>query len=212
MTKQEVDYTKTDIDPTGERPGPWMQTLTGLQFFPLDPRAEDMDIEDIAHALGALCRYNGHTSRFYSVAEHCVLMTQHAFVEYRGWALPEQRRQFLRSVLMHDAAEAYTGDFVHAVKQVIPGIKELEGRIEEVLVKKFDLLTGPKTERAIKKLDRRIVLNERNALLESEHEWVADAYEPLDVNIWGWFPPEAKRRFMDLYDQVKPSKGGLNDD
>lgn len=197
MTKQGVDYSKTDVDPTGERPGPWMQTLTNRQFFPLDIRAADMDIEDIAHALGALCRYNGHTSRFYSVAEHCVLMTQHA----HGLRWP---RSTLRTILMHDAAEAYIGDYPHAIKQVIPGIKRLEGLIEDVLAEKFWLDKTQVTAARVKELDRRIVLNERRALLESDHAWVADEYTPLNVTIRCWTPAEAKRHFLTLYDQVKP--------
>lgn len=45
--------------------GEWMQTFTGRVFYPLDPRPEDIDPLDIAHALSMLCRYGGHTSVFY---------------------------------------------------------------------------------------------------------------------------------------------------
>lgn len=55
-----------------ERAGDWMQTFTGRQFWPMDPRPEDLDILDIAHALSLLCRFGGHCQRFYSVAEHSV--------------------------------------------------------------------------------------------------------------------------------------------
>ena len=55
--------------------GSWMQTFTGRQFFPLDPHPNDVDPVDIAHALSLICRYGGHTRRFYSVAEHCVLLS-----------------------------------------------------------------------------------------------------------------------------------------
>lgn len=48
----------------------WIQTFTGRQFWPLDPRAEDVDIRDIAHALSMKCRYNGHCREFYSIADH----------------------------------------------------------------------------------------------------------------------------------------------
>ena len=52
------------------RIGDWMQTYSGKRYYPVDPRIEDVDINDIAHALSHLCRYGGHCSRFYSVAEH----------------------------------------------------------------------------------------------------------------------------------------------
>ena len=194
MTK--INYAQIDVDTTGKRPGPWMQTYTGRQFFPLDIRAEDLVIEDIAHALGQLCRYNGHTNDFYSVAEHCVLMTRHAM--NLGWP-----RATLRAVLMHDAAEAYIGDYPQAVKRVILGIKELEGRIEAVLAEKFDLDQSEETKAQIKELDRRIVLNERLALMPGVHPWMADAYEPLDVIILCWSPRKATQRFMQTYRYVK---------
>jgi len=53
----------------------WIQTYTGKPFWILEPHADDIDIVDIAHALSMLCRYNGHTKRFYSVAEHCYLLS-----------------------------------------------------------------------------------------------------------------------------------------
>lgn len=51
------------------RVGDWMQTYSGRQYCPLDPRAEEVDDEDIAHHLGMICRYCGACRRFYSVAE-----------------------------------------------------------------------------------------------------------------------------------------------
>ena len=194
MTK--INYTQIDVDTTGKRPGPWMQTYTGRQFFPLDIRAEDLVIEDIAHALGQLCRYNGHTNDFYSVAEHSVLMTRHAM--NLGWPSAT-----LRAVLMHDAAEAYIGDYPQAVKRVIPGIKELEGRIEAALTEKFCLDQSEETKAQIKELDRRIIKNERQALMPGSHPWMADAYKSLNVTILCWPPHKAAERFHQMYQCVK---------
>jgi len=49
-----------------ERRGNWLQTAGGRAFFPLDPRPEDVDILDIAHALSFVCRFGGHCLNFYS--------------------------------------------------------------------------------------------------------------------------------------------------
>ena len=59
-----------------DRKGDWMQTHTGGQFWPLDPRIEDINILDISASLSKINRYAGHTLDFYSVAEHCVLITR----------------------------------------------------------------------------------------------------------------------------------------
>lgn len=48
------------MHPTQERVGNWLRTYTGKRFYPLDPRIEEIDIEDIAHALSMLCRFGGH--------------------------------------------------------------------------------------------------------------------------------------------------------
>ena len=54
------------------RKGDYIVTYTGLKFWPLDPRLEEFQAEDIAHALSLLCRANGHVPHFNSVAQHSI--------------------------------------------------------------------------------------------------------------------------------------------
>lgn len=95
--------------------GDWMQTYTGRRFYPLDPRPDEIDPEDIAHALSLLCRYGGHVDRFYSVAEHCVLMSEPWYlgveplpVDVEGWppAVAESRYLDRLAELLEEATDA----------------------------------------------------------------------------------------------------------
>lgn len=82
----------------------YITTISGRKFWPLDPRAEDIVIEDIAHALSMICRFNGHVKSFYSVAQHCLIVSHHVPAEAALYGL------------LHDAAEAYLGDMSGPLK------------------------------------------------------------------------------------------------
>lgn len=99
------------------QPKEWIQTFTGKQFWPLNPRHQDIDIRDIAHALSMKCRYSGHTKFFYSVAEHSVLVSHFVPPDLALWGL------------LHDASEAYLPDVPRPIKRHLVGFKEMEDRI-----------------------------------------------------------------------------------
>lgn len=86
-----------------------LHTFTGRGFDPLNPRAEDVQLEDIAHHLGNTCRFGGATPKFYSVAQHAVLVALMVLEASRrpDWAL---------LALHHDSAEAYIGDWPRPIK------------------------------------------------------------------------------------------------
>lgn len=88
-----------------ERSGDWIQTYMGHKFYPLDPRVEEVDIRDIAHALANVCRFTGHVRQFYSVAQHSVIVSAHVWPS------------LARAGLLHDAAEAYIGDISRPLKR-----------------------------------------------------------------------------------------------
>ena len=190
-----------DPEAAGWHRGDWMQTYTGRKFYPMDPRAEDVDPRDIAHALGMLCRYNGHVDRFYSVAEHCVLLS---------YAVPDRLALW---ALMHDATEAYLGDMVRPLKVSQPGYVVAEDRVMVAIAKRFDLdittSIGLNDEvivhlpDEVKAADTRILLDEKLALMSrTKHPWFVDDLEPLGVKVEGWHPGTAGskwlRRFREL--------------
>lgn len=170
-------------DPRGEL---WMQTYSGVAFYPLDPHLEDILDLDIAHALSMLCRYGGHTNRFYSVAEHCVLMSEAVSPENALWAL------------LHDAAEAYMQDLVRPIKTVMSTYREAEDRLLEVILVKYNVykITPPQE---VKTADNRIFLDEREALLTQRPQFwhpTVEALEPLGVQIMAWTPEEAREQYL----------------
>ena len=69
-------------DPAAPAPGPYLQTVSGRRVNPFDPAPDEIDIADIARALGNLCRFGGHCRVFYSVAQHSVIVSE--LVEQRA--------------------------------------------------------------------------------------------------------------------------------
>ncbi len=170
--------------------GDWMQTYSGRRFYPLDPRPDQIDAEDIAHALSLLCRYGGHVDRFYSVAEHCVLMSRAV--------APENAL----AALLHDATEAYVVDVPRPLKRVLEGnYADIETSTWLAIAGRFHVAGDLPSE--VKEADTRILLDERNELMRRAERWgVDDDYEPLNVRITGWSPPAAERFYLDRFDEL----------
>ena len=91
----------------------WIQTSSGRAFDLLAPRAEDVDVADIAHALSRITRFSGHThGEPYSVAHHSMLVAD----LLASWGAPPA---IVREGLLHDAGEAYYGDLTSPVKRAV---------------------------------------------------------------------------------------------
>ena len=117
----------------------WILTR-GLRRFDFnDPGSFDYRVSDIASALSNLCRFTGHTSEFYSVAEHSVLVST---------LVPQQHAL---EGLLHDAAEAFVGDMSNPLKQHFPEFKALEKKVDAAIREKFGLPATPTP--AVKQMD-----------------------------------------------------------
>jgi hypothetical protein len=169
-----------------QRKGDWMQTYTGLQFWPLDPKPEEICIEDIAHALSMMCRYNGHCQRFYSVAEHSVLVSLNV----------DQR--FALHGLLHDASEAYFGDIIRPIKPFID-VGEIALGIDLAIFKRFNIDPGFGNYE-VKRVDNAILVDEMRELMPNQPaKWYLP--EPaLCIPINCWSPEVAKRRFLKRFE------------
>jgi hypothetical protein len=190
-------------------PNGWVQTFSGGKIWPLEPRVEDVRIEDIAHALSMICRYGGATRHFYSVSEHSVLVSY--LVE------PE----FAREGLLHDAAEAYLGDVVRPLKRqdTFTAYIEAEQRLEAVIAQKFGLRTDPATHAAVKEFDDRILVDETRALMHTpelyrDRPWFQNL-APTDAAILCYPPQRAEMlfllRFWELFPEHAPADFSMSD-
>ena len=177
-------------------PGPYLQTVSGKWVNPLDPDPEQFDIEDIARALGNLCRFGGHCRTFYSVAQHSVIVSE--LVEQRGGDVEDAF-----AALMHDATEAYLGDMPHPIKhrsELGAAFKEAEDRLEQVIRERFAIKADVPE---IKRVDRALLATERRAFSGESWHWPElEGVEPLALELTAW-PPDAAadafaRRYADL--------------
>lgn len=108
----------------------YITTYTKVHFTPLDPKKEDIRIEDIAHALSMMTRANGHFPEFYSVGQHCLACADEAHARGGGAYLE-------LACLLHDAAESYLADVTRPVKQHMVFFRETEGRLLNVIYERF---------------------------------------------------------------------------
>lgn len=168
-----------------ERKGDWIQTAMGGQFWPMDPRPEDIDIEDVSRALSLLCRFGGHCLRFYSVAEHSVLLASKVSPENRLWAL------------LHDASEAYLVDVPRPIKPFLEGYREAEDKIMRAVCERFGLAGDMPAE--VKEMDTRILTDERHQnMAPAPKPWSTDA-APIGVTLQYWRPVRARREWLSAF-------------
>lgn len=167
----------------------FMETFTGRKFFPFAPRPEDITIIDIAHSLSMQCRYNGHTTRFYSVAEHCCLLSDYV-LKVTGSPSTALRMH------LHDAPEAYICDIPKPYKHLAPALIEADHILESMIFEWAGL--DPIKLPWLKEFDSRIVKDERLQVManHSENVWKHDALQELGVVIHGWAPSEAESQFL----------------
>lgn len=174
-------------DTNRPRRGDWMQTFSGGQFWPLDPRADEIHIVDIAHALSMQCRYAGHCRRFYSVAEHSVHLARFVSPKNALWAL------------LHDASEAYLVDIPRPVKPDLTNYKYIESKVMAEVCKRFGL--SPEMPAEVHEADSAIIADERANMAPCVAPWIG--YDkPLGIALQFWSPGVAEIYFLDMFNKL----------
>jgi 5'-deoxynucleotidase YfbR-like HD superfamily hydrolase len=146
-----------------------------------------IDIRDIAHALARIGRYNGHTTEFYSVAQHCILVSRQ---------LPKE--EALHG-LLHDAAEAYLGDVTAPLKRQLPKYMEIEKRMETVIGEKYGI-PASKSE-AVHEADMRMLMTEARDLMgidKNPEYWDIDA-KPYEETVEVWDSQTAENLYLAIF-------------
>lgn len=173
----------------------WFLTASGRRLHVLTPDPEWVHIDDIAHALSHLCRFGGHSREFYSVAQHCVLVSElvppdHALLG-----------------LMHDATEAYLGDIIRPVKALLKEYSDLETLWRIAIADRFGLPRDLPS--CIKDADLTALVTERRDLIRADGDpWREDklGYKPDPRRIVPMDPRAARRAFLGRFDELtKPT-------
>lgn len=174
--------------------GPWMSTFTGKRFYFLDPRPEDVCIEDITHSLARIARFGGHTvgPMVYPVAQHAVHVAERLH-------LAGASARVVFAGLHHDDPEAYTGDTIAPLKRAMKirdGGRRWSPEVGCQVAIESALGIPALTEeedRQIKTADMRMLVTEARALLVDRGAgWTVQEQPYDDLKIVPWSISDAE--------------------
>ena len=178
------------------RKGGSIQTFTGVIFYPIDPRIEEIVLEDVAHGLSNKCRFTGHTRKFYSTGEHSVRVS---------WNLRDRGRSLMEQYvgLHHDDTDAYLPDVPTPLK-VLPEFKwfrDLEHHMQEMCFQKFGCVVEDYS--VVKESDIILLLTEKRDLMPTRNGDWKHSYtqEPISSPyfIEPWSPELARYNYLELH-------------
>lgn len=169
-----------------------MMTLsTGRRVDPWNLTVGDIDIVAVAHSLSMLCRFGGHSNKFYSVGQHCV----------RAAALvPKEDRL---EALLHDGTEAYLQDLVRPVKHRMYDYKQLEQKVWQQFAFKYGL--NEHLSDSVKKVDNQLLKSEIRQFINNPGRDVElahpfwDDVEEVDPVDRTWSPDECEAMYLMTY-------------
>ncbi|MCW9548062.1 HD domain-containing protein [Klebsiella oxytoca] len=174
---------------------PFLTTHSGKHFCYKKISSENIVIEDIAHALSNICRFAGHLSSFYSVAQHSV---------YTSFLVPKSQAL---EALLHDASEAYCVDIPAPLKRLLPDYRRIENRVDAAIREKFMLPISHDPQ--VKQADLIMLATERRDLgIDDGTPWPClDTITPTDQFKIEPMPPKHAEimflaRFSDLTSQA----------
>jgi len=172
------------------------EMVNGDLFDPLDPDPDKIEVEVIATVLGNSCRFGGHVPRFYSTAQHSILV---AFLAPRD--LPAQRY-----ALFHDADETLgLPDMLTMVKKAFGNFVRAQAQIASAVEKRLKL--DPADHKRIKPADRQALNLEKLQLRKIGsnsfwQSWTGGLHTPEGITIDPLYPDAAQELFWQAYERV----------
>ena len=169
----------------------FIKTFSGKHFYYDRINKDDIVINDIAVSLSNICRFAGHLSHFYSVAQHAVLCSM---------LVPQE---FAFEALMHDATEAYCQDIPAPLKRLLPDYKRMEEKIDAVIREKYGLPQAMSTP--VKYADLIMLATERRDLgLDDGSFWpVLEGIPATEMfNVIPLAPGHAYGMFMERFNEL----------
>lgn len=165
----------------------WFQTFSGKQFHPYDCKEDQIDINDIAHALSKQCRFNGHINKFYSVAQHCIIVS---------YLCDKQDALY---GLLHDASEAYLSDIPSPLKhsEQFSFYRNIEKNVQDVIYNKFNLSVNEPL--SVKSADKLALHLEAECLSDGKRKWVNNN---IPLFIKPLKPSIAKKVFLNRFKEL----------
>ncbi len=175
----------------------FIETYTGRRFRPLAPVTQDIDIRDIAHALSQQCRFSGHTTVHYSVAEHSVRVCR----LLHEWGCPPSVQLW---GLLHDASEAYLVDIPSPLKSCpeFNGYRVAEARLMAQICERFGL--SPSMPTNVGYADSVMLATEARDLMPFRPEhWIGLSSSPLYETIVPWPAGWARHEFLTAFEALE---------
>lgn len=183
----------------------WIVTQSRREIDPRNPLAKDMDFRDIAYALARTGRFGNHGDQFLSVAQHSM---DAAFVARNYY---QASTEVQLQCLLHDAAEAYTGDVVGPIKMLLgDAIQEIEDRFLVAIgaAAGIDLI---EMDPLVKEIDMRLLYGERNVVFGHQfgRPWPKeDRYRPVALSPVKEKPDHVAAQFLRQLDRLQTARRG----
>lgn len=171
-------------------------THSGKRLYLEHPEPDAITIEDIAHCLARIVRFNGSPHGNYTVAEHSVVCAGRAIAECPEYAL---------AALMHDASEAYLGDVSTPLKERLANYRAIEDRVMQAIAQKFNFAYPLPLE--VEGIDRRVLMREASFFFPASKEWQRiftgePTYTREQAPIGSWTSTKAEHEFLKAYRSI----------